>query len=374
MYDMHQNRLPAPYELNQPVYATQSPMYSSLARGGRARNKGFEVVHMNPHEISILDHLQGKTENKNGVRSFSHIEELLKNPHILQNVHHHARQHHAEGGYADGGLTHEDVESLRHHGRFGDSTLANIGPHTQHFLNFLAGGHPTINPYTGHPEYWSIGGALGGLGGALKGMIRRAPGALRAAAPHLKNIASTVLPSVLPAAQQYLGDKFGSIGQSAGKYLGNAATNALAPQEGAPVSPYTQAFGNAINRGIEARRGGASAGQSFGQGLEAGGSHLGGGLGGALSGMGSSIGAGNSARNVLRSGAQSGFNAMGGVGGLKSVASNVAKGFGSGGLGGVRTAAKEQFNDYRNRAMPQLPPPANIDYGQPYPEEMEQYA
>ena len=386
MYDMMPQTLPAPYQLNKssptpmvthdfnsPMSDSVNPMmYSAMKRGGRAKSRGFATVHMNPHEISIMEHLQGGNSryNRDGVKEFHHLEQLLKNPHILQSAHHHARAHHAEGG-----STHEDIEHLREGGRFGDTELAAIGPHTQNFFNQLAG-HPTQNPYTGHPEYWGIGNALKGITSAVKGGLgaagrvagnvgraagraastvgRAAVSGARAAAPHLATVAREALPAVLPMAQEALGNRFGGLGQLAGEAIGNAATNALGPQEG-PVSPYHEALGRAIGQGAESYRGGASPRQAFGQGVQSAGSHLGGGMGSALEGMGQSIGAGNNARNVLRSGANAGFEAMGGRQGLADAASNVAQGFGYGGMGGAHMAAKHQFNDYRNRALPQYP-------------------
>lgn len=356
MYNMMQNNLPAPYHMNPLSHE------SFLKRGGRAKTSGYATVHMNPHEISIMEHLQGHSRyNKEGVKEFRHLEELLKNPHILQSSHHHARAHHA-----DGGPTHEEIEHLRQGGRFGDSTLASIGPNTQHFFNQLSGGGVPINPYTGHPEYWSMGNALRGLWGTVKNVGRAAAPMIQRAMPVVKDIARTALPAVLPAAQEYLGNKFGNFGQAAGQALGNAATNAVGSQEG-PGNPYSQALGTAIGRGVESYRGGASPTQAFGQAVSGAGSHLGGGFGGAMEGMGQSIGAGNSARNILRSGAQSGFNAMGGREGVSNMASNIAHGFGSGGFGGARTAARQQLTDYRNRALPQMPMAANQD-SEPYPE------
>lgn len=403
MYNMTPQTLPAPYQLNKPspspltTYGFNSPisdsitpsMYPAMKRGGRAKSRGFTTVHMNPHEIAIMEHLQGGNSryNKNGVKEFHHLEQLLKNPHILQNAHHHARAHHAEGG-----STTEDIQHLREGGRFGDSELAAIGPHTQNFFNQLAG-HPTENPYTGHPEYWGIGDALKGILGAVKGGAKLVGGlgrsaiqtagnigrtvagtaatVGRAAAPHLTGIAKEALPAVLPMAQEALGNRFGGLGQVAGQALGGAATHALGPQEG-PVNPYHEAFGRAFGHGVESYRGGASPRQAFGQGVQTAGSHLGGGIGGAMEGMGRSVGAGNNAGNVLRSGAHAGFNAMGGRQGLQDMASNVAQGFGNGGFQGARTSARQQMNDYRSRAMPQFQ--SNMDYGHGYPDEMEQYA
>src|SRR5882672_5285334 len=117
-------RLPAPYELNSPT-APPSGAPQSFARGGRTSKHRMIKVHMNPHELQVLDHLQGRTDySPQGIKRYSHLEELLKNPHIVQSVHHHARQHRAHGGLTPA------LQHLRAGGRFGDSQLAEIGPHT----------------------------------------------------------------------------------------------------------------------------------------------------------------------------------------------------------------------------------------------------
>lgn len=149
MYHLN-STLPAPYELNSSMNTPPTPM---MAKGGRAKHHKI-LAHFNPKELHVMDHLQGHTERcpKTGLRSYSHLEELLKNPHIVGTVHRHAhRQHHAMGG---------DIAQLEQGGRHGDTEMALIGPHTNHLFHQLAG-RSTINPNTGHPEFWSMSSVLG---------------------------------------------------------------------------------------------------------------------------------------------------------------------------------------------------------------------
>ena len=163
MYQFPQS-LPAPYMMNQ---SQGSPVNQSigLAKGGRAKHHKMIIAHFNPKELDILDHLQGKDERcpKSGIRTYTHLEELLKNPHIRETVHHHAR-HHAMGGDVSMPYAHH----LAAGGRHGDTELGLIGPHTHHFFNQMAG-HATHNPHTGHPEYFNLGEALSGLWNGIKG-------------------------------------------------------------------------------------------------------------------------------------------------------------------------------------------------------------
>src|ERR1700735_1977067 len=230
MYNMTQNTLPAPYELNQVSQPQMSqPMQAQpFARGGSTGHKGLIAAHVSPHELTIMDHLQGGAKlGKGGVRTYSHLEELIKNPHILHNVHkhaHHNRKHHAHGGAATMG-------HLRAGGRNGDTEIAMIGPHTHHLFNQLAG-HATRNPNDGHPEYFDISGALGGLWNSVKGA---APGimsgigsAAQSAMPAMKNIAQAALPALMPMAQQALSN-MGAAGQVGASMLPAAAQAALGP-------------------------------------------------------------------------------------------------------------------------------------------------
>ncbi len=351
MYDMTQNRLPAPYELNQPQMQPQQPPQlqpQSFAKGGSTRHKGMTTVHMNPHELHVLDHLQGQPEyGHGGERKYSHLEELLKNPHIVENVRHHARQHHAEGGLTPG------MEHLREGGRHGDSELAMIGPHTRHLFNELAG-HPTPNPNTGHPEYFSISNALSGIWKSVK---NNAGDFARAAAP-----------SLLPMAASALGNRFGPMAGMAG----NLAAQGIQSRLGSPsgnANPYASALGKGLGSAAQSYGGGANASQAFGKGLNSFGSSVGGGFGNAAGAAGQALHEGRGFGEAARTGAMKGYNELGGAEGLRNAAGQVGQGLMQGGMGGARQALGNQMSQYMQRGMPQHP--ANqIPQAPPMPEHL----
>lgn len=361
MYNMTQNtmpqNLPAPYELN-------TPQVQSYSRGGStARHKGLEAAHVSPHELSIMDHLQGGAKiDKDGVRSYGPLEALIKNPHIVHSIHrhhHHNRKHHAYGGYTP------SMEHLREGGRNGDTELAMIGPHTHHLFNQLAG-HATRNPITGHPEYFDIGGALSGLWDTVKGFgapIMNAIGGMFGSAPEaIKQVAQSAAPALIPMAQQYLGDKGGALGQMAGQMLPGMADKFLGPQS-QNMNPMYQNLGQSIGRGAQSYAGGASPQQAFGQGVQNFGNQMGGGFGNAIQEAGQSFGQGNGFSESMRRGAQRGFNEMGGRQGLYNTARNIGMGGLTGGMNGARQAAGNEMNQYAQRMMPR---PANQ---QRYPQQ-----
>ena len=342
MYQLN-NQLPAPYELQHPAQGQPMPTQpaQSFAKGGRT--KGMVAVHMNPQELHILDHLQDKVERcpKTNLRSYPGIEALLKNSHIVAQVHHHARAHHAAGGltphYSAGGLTpHYDhggsLDHMAADGRHGDTEMALIGPHTHHLFDQLAG-HKTRNPHDGHPEYFSLGGMLGGLWNTVKG------------------VGSKLLPAVLPMAQQFLGGK-GKIGQLASGALGMAAPHlqGMADRAGAG-NPIGQAIGSGLSRMAQSRGQGNSWGQAAGHGMAETGRGFGGApIGAAMQGMGESMGRGESPMQAMRHGAGRGFNQMGGASGVADMARNIMSRRGEGMRGMGRAAMQEGRGMMPNRA------------------------
>jgi len=389
MYNMTQNRLPAPYELNQP----QVPMASapqSFAKGGRPgrHHKGMTAAHMSPKELHILDHLQGGPKfGHEGIREYSHLEELLKNPHIVQSVHRHA--HHHRQRHAHGGLT-PSMEHLRQGGRFGDSELALIGPHTHHLFNQLAG-HVTRNPNTGHPEYFSLGGALSGLWDVIKPIAAPIMDVIKPIAAPIMNMISggggsggaggggsaisdtlkAAAPGLLNMGQQFLGDKFGDMGRTAGGMLSQGIQSRLgSPSENA--NPYASALGGSLGRAAESYGRGTGASQAFGQGLNDFGSQVGGGFGNAMAESGRGLMQGQGWGESARRGARRGYDELGGQEGLRSAAGNIGQGLMNGGFGGAREAMGNQMNQYMQRALPR---PANQEqyqeqYQEPNYEEM----
>ncbi len=164
---------------------TPTAPVQSFSHGGRAKRAKMIAAHVSPHELHILDHLQGHIERcpKTGRRSYSHLEELIKNPHIVAQIHHHTHKHHAKmareghamGGapsYAHGGTP--DLHAMHPihaaNGMHGDSEVALIGPHTKSLFDHYAEGGTAINPYDGHPQYFSLSGLLSGAWNAIKGI------------------------------------------------------------------------------------------------------------------------------------------------------------------------------------------------------------
>lgn len=339
MYHLN-SQLPAPYELqNQmsgPSQMSGSPQM--MAKGGRARHHKMILAHGNPHELEILDHLQGErvTCPKTGLRSYPHLEELLKNPHIVANVHHHTRQHHAGGGRTIPELAH-----LAAGGRHGDSEMFLMGPHTHHLFDQLAG-HKTRNPHTGHPEYFSISGLLSGLWDGIKGIGGHIWNGI-------KGIGSAAAPAVIPMAQQYLGNKFGSLGNMAGQALPGIANSLFGGNQG-QQNPIHQAIGEGIGRGAQAYHGGASASQAFGQGMQHTGRQFGGGgLGSAMQGMGSALNQGQGFGSAMKQGLGQGFEGMGGKQGMMNMARNA---MGSYPQMGMQGAVMNQMRQMGNRNLP----------------------
>jgi len=354
-----QNTLPAPYELN-------TPQIQSYSRGGStSRQKGLEAAHVNRNELSIMDHLQGGAKiGKDGVRSYAALEALLKNPHILHSVHknaHQKRKHHASGGYSP------SMERLAEGGRNGDTELALIGPHTHHLFNQLAG-HATRNPNTGHPEYFDISGALGGLWNTVKGagsgLWDTAKGAAQnfmGAAPEaMRNVAQAAAPALTGMAQQYMSDKGGDLGRMAGQFLPQMAERALGPTP-QNMNPMYQNMGESLGRAAQGYAGGLSPSQAAGQGFQNFGGQMGGGLGRAIQQGGQYLGQGGGWGGAMRQGAQRGFNEMGGAQGIRDSARNIGMGALQGGLGGNgfqgamqggRNAMRDEMSQYGQRMMP----------------------
>lgn len=352
MYNMTQQRLPAPYELNTPNTAVYNPPTYAFAKGGRARkSKHMTKVHMNPHELNILDHLQGGPEyGHEGIKMYSHLEELLKNPHIIKNVHRHV--HYNRQRRAHGGLT-PSMERLREGGRYGDNELAMIGPHTHHLFNQLAG-YRTRNPNTGHPEYFGLKDAFNGIwdvikpvAGPLMDVVKPIaaplineliPGAGSFAGPvmdmignamggsgksgantapppassspsspstvdRLKQIGRSALPTVMPLIQKGLGDRYGDIGRNFGDMMSRQAESMVGPYSDQD-DPYYSSIGKGIGRMAQGYTNGENASQSFGRGLQTFGRGVGGRMGNAFANTGESLGEGRG----WRESAQRGYN------------------------------------------------------------------
>ena len=304
---------------NVPIQLTQQA--PSFARGGSAskRHKKMLLAHFNPHELHELDHLQGSIQRnaRDGRRSYGHLEEVLKNPHIMGAVHQRAAHHRANGGRMQ--TAHES------YGRNGDTELAYIGPTTRHLFDAFLG-HQSRNPHDGHPEYWGLddifggigdalgaipgvggllqqgvnsagslmGGLPGGLGGILKqggniasglmggmpglpslgGMLGGMPQSLLNAGKSLVGAAAPMVSQALPALGQMAGSALGArmgnpalgnmVGGMAGN-LGSSIMNQLAPQQ-APSGPGAQ-LGQGLGAAAQAYAQDGNMRRAMGQGM-----------------------------------------------------------------------------------------------------------
>jgi hypothetical protein len=295
---------------NQPSLG--APVNPGYAHGGRVRKAPLTAAHMSKHELEVMDHLQGGTEkNRHGARCYSHLEELLKNPHLRMSIHHHGMEHKMAGGEVDH-MTQEELHRFRENGRNGDDEVAMIGPHTHHYLNMMAG-HSTRNPHDGHPEYFSLGSALTGLWKGVKGagsaigrgaasLGRSALAAGKAAAPTLGAIGAAATPALANIAsehlQKHLGDAGGMLGQLGGA-LGQSAFGKLA---GPGQNPIGTAIGEGLGKFSTAAHSGEGMRSAIGQGLAHTGSQFGGdnAAGNVLSSVGQGLQSGQSAGDILR--------------------------------------------------------------------------
>jgi hypothetical protein len=190
---MFNNTIPSymPMGQSQPYASAQSPQMpspmgiatSAYKKGGMVKKKKkLTPAHMSRAELDVMDLLQGGTErhNQSGARSYSHLEELLSNPHLMKKIYHHAsmaqhHEHHANGGLT--GLTKNKVDQMKANGIHGDHEVALIGPHTHHFLNSFAD-HASLNPQDGHPQYFNLGNFFKGIGNTIVHGVQTAGNAI----------------------------------------------------------------------------------------------------------------------------------------------------------------------------------------------------
>lgn len=120
-------------------------------------------------------------------------------------------------GMARGGLA-DMAQYLASKGRRGDTMLAHITPQEAAMLRRM-GGSGTINPDTGLPEFFSLGGALKKIGGAIKNTFKKVKDAVKKAlqSPIVRILATVALTVALPG-----------IGTAVGLSLSTAASAAIA--------------------------------------------------------------------------------------------------------------------------------------------------
>lgn len=301
-------------------------MYTNAyATGGRLKRGKMVIAHFNPQELNGLDYLQGKKETcpRSGMRSYSHLEELLKNPHIQRKLIHNVesmtkqkRQHRAIGGglhdYHNAHLNEMADKGIR-----GDNELALIGPQTEHTLNNLLAmqGYPvTSNPQTGHPHYGMLDGLLGGLSGILSSVPIVGPTLGKLAGgigDFLGNHSSSIVPAISTLAQKALPAIGERLGGDTGRNMANMANQAINTATQNTYTPDQMAQGQQLAN--QASQLGQQAYNSYqqggmqgmarnlgGQALNQMGQYAGGDAGQFMGQMGQDVGGGQSLMDIAR--------------------------------------------------------------------------
>jgi len=218
----------------------QHPRYSSpYAKGGRTKRVKMIIAHFNPKELDALDLLQGKREEdpKTGMRSYSHLEELLKNPHILKNLFQYVgnsrpssspRKPHAEGGHLHD-YKDDRLNKMADLGVHGDTELGLIGPHTKNVFDTILGiteHQPQHNPHSKHPHYAFLDNIIGGMGKILSPVISPMTSAL-----------GHFVPPVLDTISGFFGGGGSKPSPSAATPLTPAPSPTPPPAPNPPVTP-----------------------------------------------------------------------------------------------------------------------------------------
>lgn len=290
-------------------YQQNPGMPNAYAHGGEVRRSSPHTagkmipVHISKQELAVLDHLQGvkKIDKKTGMRAYPVLEDLVKHPHLRETIHHHYKDHLATGGNVDAHHA-KNLQQLAQDGRYGDTEMALIGPHTHHLFDYMAGGK-TQNPKDGFPEYWSLGGTLKSIWNTVK-------------SPFAK-IGQQALPQVAQYAGQKLGEgALGDIGRMALNKGAEFGANKLG-QMGGPETAAGNTIGKTFNSMFDKYKSGAGLGKTLGAGLSTAGQDMrGSGLGDVMGAAGNALGQGQGIGGVARAGAQAGLNAAGGLSGL----------------------------------------------------------
>lgn len=236
-------------------------------------------IHANAHELNVLDALQGFSQLVDGnqnIRMYTNgFEKLMRHPQALRAVLDYGRMHYSKGGRVGvEPLSSEELEMFRHYGRHGDDCVAVVGPYTLAVLQTFARHKNTINPHTGLPEFFSLGGLFdsltGGLskifdpgqGGGLGGMAAKflnpitaaggifSPVMAGLASPIHKALSSIVGPNAMNAIQSMGGNLIKTAGEALpalGQLGGNVLGGAVGARFGGPAGATMGAqLGNSL--------------------------------------------------------------------------------------------------------------------------------
>lgn len=183
------------------------------------------LAHMSPSEVRELAETQGGIEYDPHTKyaSFKKLGEYLQHPHVKQALIEWEGNRFAGGGEVEG-LN----EFLRKSGRYGDTEMVHLPrPLADLFDRALSGGKPSINPRTGHREYF-----LGGLFGGLSKVFNP-----------IKNFATSAFNTIKPVAGSVLQHFAPMAGALAGQGLSAASERFGGGPLGADLA---QQFGNTV--------------------------------------------------------------------------------------------------------------------------------
>ncbi len=145
----------------------QDPMQGQNPQQGAMQGReAMHYAHMNKPEVGILAQMQGgENRNEHGFPDLSGVGEIFKNPQVMQMVMQALQDAGGVEGmrpreYAQGGHV---AERMREAGRHGDGEIVMMPHHMRHALKMAAGGHESINPKTGYPEYFEWGNFFGAI-------------------------------------------------------------------------------------------------------------------------------------------------------------------------------------------------------------------
>lgn len=210
-------------------------------------------AHMSGEELDILDALQGTSVRLAGnqnVRFYHGMEQVLQNPSAVKAILSAARRHYSTGGeVGSAAISMNEVEAFRSRGRNGDNNIAVIGPRLRVLLDTMAGHKGTINPSTGCPEYFSLGGMFNSIGSGLSSLGNTAWNGVKSLAQPAMHFMGNALPGIAHTAGNALGGLAGSYFGPAGTAIGSQLGGGLGDLAG-------NAGGNWLNQHADQMNGG----------------------------------------------------------------------------------------------------------------------
>lgn len=247
----------------------------------------YTTIHANANELDVLDFIQGQScrwsENPNVRLYVGEMERMLENPEIMTSILKMARKKYAKGGHVTmPRLTSEMADKYRSLGRYGDDSIAIVGPRLKKLLDMMAEHKGTTNPATGLPEYFSLGGMFNSLGGGLSGllsggmgMLGQLPGMIGQFASPLLRMGAGALPMLGQLAGGVLGSRFGPMGSQLGSQFGsmlgglggNMMNSFAGQQQPSQYDQYAQSAGQNLGQMAQNMYGGMGMQPAMGQAL-----------------------------------------------------------------------------------------------------------